>query len=96
MADFIKKTKLTALENKIPDINNLAIKTAQTTVENKILDVSNLVKKTDYKSKVTEIENELNNHNHYKYIDTQEFKELAVDVFNARLAQANLIKKNRF
>ena len=28
MADFIKKTKLTALENKIPDINNSAIKTA--------------------------------------------------------------------
>ena len=54
------------------------------------------LKKTDYKSKVTEIENELDNHNHYKYIDTQEFKELAADVFNARLAQANLIKKTDF
>ena len=28
MADFIKKAKLTELENKIPDISNLAIKTA--------------------------------------------------------------------
>ena len=96
LTDFIKKTKLTELENKIPDISSLAIKTAQTTVQNKIPDYSNLVKKTDYKSKVTEIENELNNHNHYKYIDTQEFKELAADVFNARLAQANLIKKTDF
>ena len=45
MADFVKKGKLTELENKIPDISNLATKTALTTVENKILDVSNLVKK---------------------------------------------------
>ena len=41
---------------------------------------SNLVKKTDYNTKVTEIENKLNNHNHGKYIDTSEFYKLAVDV----------------
>ena len=45
MTDFVKKTKLTELENKIPDISNLATKTALATVENKIPDVSNLVKK---------------------------------------------------
>ena len=39
-----------------------------------------------YDTKVTEIENELNNHNQDKYIDTQEFNKLAVDAFNARLA----------
>ena len=38
-------TKITELENKIPDISNLATKTALTAVENKIPDVSNLVKK---------------------------------------------------
>ena len=38
-------TKITELENKIPDISNLATKTALTTVENKISSVSNLVKK---------------------------------------------------
>ena len=43
MTDFVKETKLTELENKIPDINNLATKTALTTVENKIPSVSNLV-----------------------------------------------------
>ena len=63
-------TKITELENKIPDISNLAIKTALTAIENKIPSVSNLVKKADYNTKVTEIENKLNNRNHDKYIDT--------------------------
>ena len=52
-----------------------------------------MVKKTGYDTKVTEIENKLNNHNHDKYIDTPEFNKLAGDVFNARLAQANLVTK---
>ena len=55
MIDFVKETKLTELENKIPDISNLATKTALTAVENKIPSVSSLVKKTDYNTKVTEI-----------------------------------------
>ena len=75
---------------------SLATKTALTTVENKIPDVSSLVKKTDYNTKITEIENKLNNHNHDKYITTPEFNTLAADVFNARLAQANLITKTDF
>ena len=54
------------------------------------------LKKTDYNTKVTEIENKLNNHNHDKYIDTQEFNKLADNVFNARLAQANLVTKTDF
>ena len=83
MTNFVKKTKLTELENKIPDISNLATKTALTTVENKIPSVSDLVKKTDYNRKITDIENKLNNHNHDKYIDTSEFNTLAANVFNA-------------
>ena len=55
-----------------------------------------LLKKTDYNTKITNIENKLNNHNHNKYIDTSEFNKLAADVFNARLAQANLITKTDF
>ena len=51
------------------------------------------LKKTDYDTKITGIENKLYNHNHEKYIDTSEFNKLAVDVFNARIAQANLITK---
>ena len=96
MTDFVKEAKLTELENKITDINNLGTKTALTTVENKIPNVSNLVNKTDYNTKVTEIKNKLNNHDHDKYITTPEFNTLAADVFNARLAQANLITKADF
>ena len=49
------------------------------------------LKETDYNTKITEIENKLNNHNHDKYIDTPEFNKLATAVLNARLAQDNLI-----
>ena len=96
MTNFFKKAKLTELENKIPDISNLATRTALTAVENKIPSVSNLFKKTDYNTKITEVENKLNNHNHDNYTDIPEFIKLAADVFNARLAQAYLITKTDF
>ena len=86
----------TELETKIPDISNLAIKTALTAIENKIRSVSNLVKKTEYNTKVTEIEKKLNNYNHDKYIDTSEFNKVASDVFNASLAQVNLMTETDF
>ena len=89
-------TVLTTVENKIPNISNLATKTALTTVENKIPSISGLVKKADYNTKITDIENKLNNHNHDKYVATSEFNTLAADVFNAILAQANLITKTDF
>ena len=90
---MFKKAKLTELENKIADVRNLETKTALTTVENKTPDVSNLVKQTDYNTRVTEIENKLTNHNHDKYIGTQEFNKLAAV---ARIAQAKLITKTDF
>ena len=47
---LVKKTdynaKITEIENKIPDVSNLATKTALTTVENKIPDITNLATKT--------------------------------------------------
>ena len=52
--------------------------------------------KKDYNTTITDIENKLNNNNHDKYIDTSEFNKLAADVFNGRLAQANLITKTNF
>ena len=73
VTDFVQKVTLTELENKIPDVSSLATKPALNAVENKIPDVSNLVKKTDYNTKVTQIENKLNNHNHDKYITTPKF-----------------------
>ena len=91
MTDFVKKTKRTELENKITDVTNLATKIALTTVENKIPSVSSLVKKTDYDTKISELEKKLTDHDHDKYVATSEFNTLAANVFNAKLAQANLI-----
>ena len=54
------------------------------------------LKKTDYSKKITGIENKLKIHNYNKYIDNAEFNKLAVDVFNTRIAQANLITKTDF
>ena len=42
------------------------------------------------------MEKKLITHNHDKYITTPEFNNLAADVFNARLAQANLVTKTDF
>ena len=61
--DVVKKTdynaEITKIENKIPDISNLATKTALNTVENKIPDTSGLVKKTDYNTQITKIEGKI-------------------------------------
>ena len=89
-------TKISKIEDKIPDTSGLATKSALTTVENKITSISGLVKKTEYNTKITDIEDKLNNHNHNKYVAISEFNTLAADVFNARLAQANLITKTDF
>ena len=86
-----KKKKLTELENKISDIINLATKTALTAVENKIPSVSSLLKKTDYDTKISEVEKKLTDHDHNKYVANSDFNTLAANVFNARLAQANLM-----
>ena len=90
-------TKVTEMEGKIPDVSSLVTKSALTIVENKIPDVSSLVKKIDYNTKISEIENKVNNHNHDKYITTSEFNTMAADVFKARLAaQTDLIRKPDF
>ena len=68
----------------------------QRQLKTKYLVFSSLVKKTDYDTKLTEIEKKLTDHNHDKYITAPEFNTLAADVFNARLAQANLIAKADF
>ena len=58
--------------------------------------ISSLVKKTDFNTKITEIGKELTDHNHDKHITTPEFNTLDANVFNARLAQANLVTKTDF
>ena len=57
--DLVKETdynaKITEIENKFPDISNLATKTALATVENKISNVSGLATKTA----LTAVENKI-------------------------------------
>ena len=87
-------TKINEVKNEIPSITGLATTSALTAVENKIPDTSNFVKKTDFNPKVAEIEKKITDHNHNKYITTTEFNKLATDAVNARLLQANLVKKD--
>ena len=54
------------------------------------------MKKKDYDTKISEIENKVNDHNHGQYITTPIFNILAARVFNARLAQADLVTKTDF
>ena len=54
-------------------------------------------KKTDYNTKISEIENKVNDHNHDKYITAPEFNTMAADVSKAILAaQTDLIRKPDF
>ena len=48
----------------MPSISSLATNSALTAVKNKIPDVSSLVKRTNYNTKISEIENKVNDHNH--------------------------------
>ena len=89
--------QITEIENKIPSISGLATNAALTTVENKMPNITSLVKKkTDYKTKINEIEKELTDHDHDKYIATPEFNKLTAEYFAARLKQANLVTKSDF
>ena len=89
--------QITEIENKIPSISGLATNAALTTVENKMPNITSLVKKkTDYKTKINEIEKELTDHDHDKYIATPEFNQLTAEYFAARLKQANLVTKSDF
>ena len=83
VTDFVKKSELNELESKIPDISNKATKTALTTVQNKIPDVSNLLKKQIITLKLYKLKINL-------------IIIIMAHVFNARIAEANLITKTEF
>ena len=49
---------------------------------------SDLTKKTNYNTKINEIEKKITDHDHEKYITTQEFNKLTVDNLAARFKKA--------
>ena len=77
-------------------ITNLATTTtALNVVEKEMPNVSNLVKKTDYNTKISEIENKITtDHDHDKYITTQQLNKFTSENFTTRLKQANLANKS--
>ena len=68
------------VENKIPDISNLATKVTLTNLSNTVPDISTLIKKSDYDTKIREIEN----------------NQVSNTRFDSKLAQANVIAKRNF
>ena len=90
-------TKINEVRGEIPNITNLATTTAFSAVGNKILNVRNLVKKDllYHNTKISQIENKIaTDHDHDRYITTQEFNKLTSENFTARLKRANLASKN--
>ena len=59
MTDFVKKTQLTELEDKIPDVSSLATKTTLIAVENKTTSVSSLIKKQIITQKILKLKRDL-------------------------------------
>ena len=102
------KLDIGKLENTPVDLSNLSNVVKNDVVKNTQYDefvkkadnisttnTSNLVKKTDYNTKINKIENEITtDHDHNKYITTQENKKLTSENFAVNFAQANLESKN--
>ena len=84
------------IESKIPNISDLAANVPLTAVDNKMPNISSLVKKTDYNTKKSEIEKKNTDQNHDKYINIPEFNRFTAAVFDAQLAQANVVTKTDF
>ena len=91
-SDFVSKTKYdidkSELEKKIPNVTDFVRKTKPTELENKIPDVSSLATKTEIE-KLLKLKRNL-------LIMIMTSMTLAANVFNARLALANLITKADF
>ena len=97
---LVKKTdynaKITEINGKIQSISGLATTSALIAVENKIPNIISLGKKNRLWQKITEIEKKLTYHDHDKYGTTPEFNNLAAEVFDARLKQADLVTWTNF
>ena len=55
-----------------------------------------MIKKTNYDTKISKIEKKCTDHNHDRDFIRSELDNLAAGVFNARLAQANVMTKTDF
>ena len=76
-------------------ISGLVTTSALTAVENNIADVINLIKNW-YDTKIIETEKKVTDHDHDKFTTFQEFNNVTAKLFDARLAQGDLIRKTDF
>ena len=83
------KTKINEVKSEMPIISDLATTaTTPTVVGRKIPNVSNLVKNTGYSTTISQIKNKIfTNHDHDKYITTQEFNKLTAENCSVILAR---------
>ena len=92
-------TKITEIENKIPDVSNLATKTALTSVKNNVPDVSGLATKTtltNLSNIVPDINTLIKKSDYDTKIREIENKYVSNTGFDSKLAQVNVITKINF
>ena len=77
--DVVKRTGYNELVKKVNNITTT--------------DTKNLVKKAHYNTKINETGNKISDHDHARYVTSQEFNKLISESFTARLKQANLAIK---
>ena len=78
-------------DNEIPDTSGLVATVVLNTK------TSGLIKKqTNYDTKIGEIAKKITDHDHSKYINTQEFNKLTAENFKERLKQAKLMSRTDF
>ena len=86
--------KINEVKGERPNITNLATSTALTAVENAGASLSNLVKNADYNTKFNEIEKNITDHNHGKYITTPDFNKFTAEFLVLKLKRSNLASKS--
>ena len=81
------KTKISEVENKIPDtgglVTNSFLNTKINEVENKIPDVTGLINKIDYNTKMSDIEK--------KYFNTSDYNKFTKEIYDAKIKKGNYL-----
>ena len=84
------KTKISEVENKIPDASGLVTITVVNTkigkIENKITDINGLVKKKDYDPKILDTEE--------KYFTTSDYNKFTKEITDVKIKEMKLIDQS--
>ena len=90
MTTLVLNTKLSEVENKIPDVSGLVnapvLSAKIREVENKIPDVSGLVKETDFDAKISDIE--------VKYLTASDYNKYMSDILSTKIIEKGLVDKS--